>query len=156
MWRNHFIIGNEHEIKPTSLHGIKAAVVRGNEFKRNLVCGWLELPAEHRAKYRERVVPACNAECCFFGGGVKLTAVKKAVELWKGDFQLAQDGLAFRGQVIAPGATDEEVILKHPSQPLQGAAHRWLAQKQSGCRACDRPFLSQGSEDDEQVKVGLS
>jgi hypothetical protein len=57
--------------------------------------------------------------------------------------------------VIATRPADEKVILKHPSQPLQRTAHGWLAQKQPGGRAGDRPFFRQGGEDHEQIQVGL-
>jgi hypothetical protein len=101
------------------------------------------------------MVPAGDAEGCLFSGGVEYVAAKKAVKLGKGDFQFAADGLAFGGQVIAAWPADEKVILKHPSQPLQRAAHRWLAQKQPGCRAGDRSFFRKGGEDHEQIQVGL-
>src|ERR1700731_1288464 len=129
MWRDLFIIRAQHQVESSSLHGDEAAVMRGHKFKRNLVCGWIKLPAENRTKHREGMVPARDAESRFFAGGVKQVSAKKAVEPGKRDFQLAPDGLTFWSQLIARRPADKEVILKHRSQPLQRAAHRRLAQK---------------------------
>ena len=104
---NEEIVGAEHQIESSSLHRLKAAVVRGNEFERNLARGRRKLPAKHGTKHREGMVPPCDAEGCLFAGGVKYVSAEKAVKLGKGDFQFATDGLAFGGQVITTRPADE-------------------------------------------------
>jgi len=46
--------------------------------------------------------------------------------------------------------------VKHLPQPLQCAAHGWLAEQQPGCGSCDVPFFRKNREDDQQVEIGLT
>jgi hypothetical protein len=50
---------------------------------------------------------------------------------------------------------NEQIVVKHVPQPLQRAAHGWLADQQARCSSCDIPFFSKNCEYDQQIEVSL-
>ena len=57
---------------------------------------------------------------------------------------------------MAGWAADQQIVLEHLPEPLQGAAHGGLTQEQPRCGAGDVPFFRKSGKDDEQVEVGLA
>jgi hypothetical protein len=97
-----------------------------------------------------------DPECRLFYFRVEIFSAKQAVKTRQHRRQLLQETLPFGRGFIAGWAADQQIVMEHLSEPLQGAADGRLAQQQPGGGPRDIAFLRKRREDDEQVKIGLT
>ena len=101
------------------------------------------------------MIGCCYPECRLFCLRVEILAAQQPAHTRQHRRELLQETFSFGRWFIAGWAADQQIVLEHLAEPLQGSADGRLAQEQPGCGAGDVSFLREGGKDDEEVEVSL-
>ena len=88
--------------------------------------------------------------------GSEVAARQQPVDSREDRLQFLQKKLTFRGEFIAAGHANEEVVLEHVPQPPESPGRRRLTEKKPARSTRNTAFLRQDLEDYQEVQIGLA
>src|SRR6202021_2174478 len=129
-------IADQGEIEPAVTQVLEDISSPTCEREANLSCHRENLATENRSNDRGRIVCRRNPERTMFLHWVECRTRDEPIQFRQHDLKLLENTFPLRSRLITLRCPHQQIIMKRIAHPLQGAAHRRLAQQQplSGTR----------------------